>query len=259
MFQDALNKSGYTYKLNFNPLEKQNTNKKKRSRKRDALWFNPPYNQAVKTNIGKEFLKLVDKCFPKTHPLAKIINRQTVKIGYSTTHNMQRIISGKKAKILRPNKPLEKSCNCREKSSCPLKEKCKGKKVIYKVTLEQEDGTTKTYIGSTSTSFKKRHAVHLHSFDHPEKTNIQTSLSNYIHELENRNTEFNLSWKILDRGMPFNPISEICDLCLKEKFHILKESNPNQLNSRNEIFSNCRHKHSLLLIPRDRKKKRMPG
>ena len=116
------------------------------------------------------------------------------------------------------------------------------------------------YLSYTNiTSFKKRHAVHLHSFIYPEKTNIQTSLSNYIHELENRNIEFNLSWKILDRGMPFNPISETCDLCLKEKFHILKEMNPNQLNSRNEIFSNCKHKHSVLLIPRDRKKKRKPG
>ena len=204
-------------------------------------------------------MKLVDKCFPKNHPLAKIINRQTVKIGYSTTHNMQRIISGKNSKILRPNKPLEKPCNCRDRSSCPLEGKCQEKNVIYKATLEQKDGLSKTYIGNTSTSFKKRHAVHLHSFIYPEKTNIQTSLSNYIHEIENQNIEFNLSWKILDRGMPFNPISETCDLCLKEKFHILKEMNPNQLNSRNEIFSNCKHKHSVLLIPRDRKKKRKPG
>ena len=42
---------------------------------------------------------LVNKCFPKTHPLDKIINRQTVKIGYSTTHNKEKNYFWKKCKI----------------------------------------------------------------------------------------------------------------------------------------------------------------
>ena len=43
-------------------------------------WFNPPFNSTVRTNIGAEFLKLIDKCFPPGHPLKKIINRNTVAI-----------------------------------------------------------------------------------------------------------------------------------------------------------------------------------
>ena len=45
------------------------------------------------------------------------------------------------------------------------------------------------------------------------------------------------------------------DLCIKEKFHILFSPESATINSRDEVYSACRHKHSLLLIPRERKKK----
>ena len=35
----------------------------------DITWYNPPWNCNVKTNLGKKFLHIVDKCFPKNHPL----------------------------------------------------------------------------------------------------------------------------------------------------------------------------------------------
>ena len=64
--EDALSKSGFktelTYKDSIAP-----TTKKVISRKRKIIWFNPPYNQNVSTNIAKMFLKLVDKHFPNTH------------------------------------------------------------------------------------------------------------------------------------------------------------------------------------------------
>ena len=64
LYQDALNKAGYEYKLKFNP-EDATTKKTSRRRKRHILWFNPPYSTSVKTNVGAMFLKLVDKHFPK--------------------------------------------------------------------------------------------------------------------------------------------------------------------------------------------------
>ena len=64
--EDALSKSGFitelTYKDSIAP-----TTKKEISTKRKIIWFNPPYNQNVSTNIAKIFLKLVDKHFPHTH------------------------------------------------------------------------------------------------------------------------------------------------------------------------------------------------
>ena len=36
-------------------------------RRRKIIWFNPPYNRNVKTNIGKSFLKLLKKHFTRDH------------------------------------------------------------------------------------------------------------------------------------------------------------------------------------------------
>ena len=66
-FQDALKESGYDYNIEF---KEKNNQKKKISRSRQVLWFNPPYSCHVKTDLGRKFLKLIDKVFKKTHPLS---------------------------------------------------------------------------------------------------------------------------------------------------------------------------------------------
>ena len=89
IYQDALNKAGYEYKLKFNPVNA--TNKKtSRRRKRNILWFNPPYSTSVKTNVGAIFVNLVDKHFPKSKHLSKIINRKNTKVSYRTTSNIKK-------------------------------------------------------------------------------------------------------------------------------------------------------------------------
>ena len=64
LFQEAINKSGYEFQLKFDPKATEKKHKN-RNRKHDVLWFNPPYNSTVSTNIGKEFLKLIAVA-PKT-------------------------------------------------------------------------------------------------------------------------------------------------------------------------------------------------
>jgi len=49
MYQAALEKSGYAYKLWFNP--KNNREKPRRTRKRNITWYNPPFDTRVKTNL----------------------------------------------------------------------------------------------------------------------------------------------------------------------------------------------------------------
>ena len=75
LYQEALDKAGYDYKLQFNP-EIATPKKNSRCRKRNVLWFNPPWSSSVKTNVGATFLKLIDKHFPKDNPLSKIFNRK---------------------------------------------------------------------------------------------------------------------------------------------------------------------------------------
>ena len=67
-YQKALEESGYDYKFTYNTTTKQTT-RSKWNRKRNIIWYNPPWNSNVKTNLGKKFLSIVDKCFPKNHPL----------------------------------------------------------------------------------------------------------------------------------------------------------------------------------------------
>ena len=66
--------------------------KNSRNRSRNIIWFNPLFSQNVKTNIGKLFLKLVKKHFPKHHRLHKLFNPNTVKLSYSCMSNMSSFI-----------------------------------------------------------------------------------------------------------------------------------------------------------------------
>ena len=104
-YQEAINKSGYNYTLKFDPTASEPKKKKNNRQKRHVLWYNPQYNCTVTTNIGKEFLRLIDECFPPSHPLHIVFNRKNVKIGYSTTPNVAQIIFAKKSKILKPPEP----------------------------------------------------------------------------------------------------------------------------------------------------------
>ena len=70
VYKDALNKS-------------KNDKNDNKQRKRKIIWYNPPYSANIKTNIGKTFLNLMKKHFPKTNKLHKIFNKNTVKISYS--------------------------------------------------------------------------------------------------------------------------------------------------------------------------------
>ena len=68
----------------------------KRSHARRITWFNPPYNQSVKTRTGQRLLRLIDRNFPVGFELHKTFNRSTVKVSYSCMPNMGTITRGKK-------------------------------------------------------------------------------------------------------------------------------------------------------------------
>ena len=58
------------YSLQFTiPAPRNNDENQKRKRKRNIIWFNPPYSKNVTTNIGKTFLQLLSKHFPKDHQM----------------------------------------------------------------------------------------------------------------------------------------------------------------------------------------------
>ena len=59
LYEDALEKSGFSHKMEFKEYQKA-----PKKRKRNVIWFNPPYSKNVTTNIGKVFLKMINKHFP---------------------------------------------------------------------------------------------------------------------------------------------------------------------------------------------------
>ena len=260
LYQEAINKSGHNFQLKFDPKASEKKKRNRNRKKGDVLWFNPPYNSTVSTNIGKEFLKLIDECFPKGHKLRKAFNRHTVKISYSCTPNMQSIISAKNSKILREKEPEIKQCSCPrdKKSECPLGNKCLASEIVYQATIEAENQETQNYIGQTSTDFKHRLATHTFSFNNEEIN--QTALSQYIWQLKHMGKTPKISWKIVDRGRKFSPVNGVCNLCICEAYYINFHPEMAKLNTKNEIFSSCRHKKPALLIkPKRGRKKKPPG
>ena len=77
-YQDALNKCEYSYNLKYDPdntVYSKNVNSNSRNRKRNIIWFNPPFSKNVSTNIGKFFFNLLTKHFPKKHKYYKLFNK----------------------------------------------------------------------------------------------------------------------------------------------------------------------------------------
>ena len=178
-YQDALHKSGYNYKLKYNPQHA----KTKRTRNRNVIWFNPPYNSNVKTNIGHKFLQAIDDCFPKNNPLHKIFNRNTLKLNSSCMPNIRNIISGHNNSVVNKLTSTDAStcstkprqCNCRNKSSCPLPGKCLTSSVVYQATVVRNDTNKKeSYVGHTEGEFESRYLI----------------------------SEFDIKWQTLKRAKP---------------------------------------------------------
>ena len=86
LYNKALAEGGFEHKIAFQ--KQQNTStvaNNTKNRKRNIIWFNPPFSLNVSTNIGKKFFSLLGKHFSKTHQLHKLFNRNNVKVSYFTT------------------------------------------------------------------------------------------------------------------------------------------------------------------------------
>ena len=271
LYQDALKRSKFNHDLKFEEEVVNEGQRNKRRRKRQIIWWNPPFSMNVKTNIGARFLALIDKCFPKDGPLGKAFNRSNLKLSYATCPNMKQLISAHNRKLLaniKPPIPVEdppeaKTCNCNrrtmeENGGCPLQGKCLITNVVYQAEVVETkvDGQEEVekYVGCT-TDFKTRWRHHRKSFNNGDYKH-ETVLSTHIWDCKTRGSTYSVSWKILDRGQPFNPVTKICKLCVRERFYILRKPHLATLNHRQEIGTFCPHVRNSLL--RNVKKVKVP-
>ena len=108
-YEEALRKSGYDYKLNYN-LQPP---KRAKNRSRNITWYNPPFNSNVSRNVGQKFL------LSPHHTLHKILNKNTLKISYSSIPNVSSIITAHNKRLLKNEtySPTTATCNCRKSVS----------------------------------------------------------------------------------------------------------------------------------------------
>ena len=152
IYQEELKKSGYDYKLKY----QQNTSTANSTEKK-IIWFNPPYSMNIAANVGRYFLNLINKHFPPHHKFSKIFNRNNMKISYSCMPNMKSRISTSNKKVTKAKRSAQaRTCNCTNKSKCPLNNKYLSNNVLYRanITSTTENYRNKIYYGISETKFK---------------------------------------------------------------------------------------------------------
>ncbi len=141
----------------------------------------------------------------------------------------------------------ERSCNCRNQDTCPLKGQCQVPSVVYQADVTSSTGKKYSYIGLTENQFKKRWYGHSQSFNN-SKYRLSTELSKLTWELKESGIEYKIDWKIITRSNTYSAGARYCNLCLTEKLHILKNfKNPTSINKRSELISKCRHARKFLI------------
>ena len=194
VYQKALIESCFDYELYFDE-DLKNNNPKKNKRKRKVVWYNPPFCRSVKTNLGKEFLRIVSESFPPSHKLHKIFNRNSLKLSYSCLPNIgNKILANTLQKYrvpIDPNLTTKECVGHRRSKECPIEnKKCNLQNNIYNAQIVTEDKTY-NYIGMSAQPLRLRVATHLQSF---KSENNQTELSGKIKELEKNGTQFEVKF-----------------------------------------------------------------
>ena len=138
--------------------------------------------------------------------------------------------------------------HCRIKEACPVNQKCQTSSLIYQATVTRHDNNKEeSYIGLTDNTFKTRYNGHTSSFRNEQYRNA-TTLSNYIWTLKDKNINYSLKWKIIDRERAYQPSGKNCGLCDLEKFYIISRPELASLNQRNELATSCRGLLGTLLL-----------
>ena len=244
MYEEALENSGFDNKLQYEP-ERTTQN---RTRRRQVIWFNPPFSANVKTNLARQTLRLVDKHFPRHHRYYKLFNRKSVKVSYCCMDSMARIIQSHNARVLNPPAATpDNNCNCRNSANCPLNGNCLTSCIVYKASVSAPNHPTKDYFGLTEGTFKTRFTAHKCSF-RVEAHKHETELSKYIWALRDEGVDDpSVTWSIARRASPYRCGTRRCDVCLSEKLVIALSDPSSTLNSRAEIISTCRHRRKFRL------------
>ena len=146
-YEEALRASGFNDRLSYDSSTSMPRNRNK-NRKRNIIWYTPPFNKSVQTNIGKSFLSLIQKHFPTNSKFHNVFNKNDLKVSCSGTQNMESITSKhNKTGINTDSDNAQSTCNCRKREQCPLGNNYFAYSVIYKASITtSENNNGKNYI-----------------------------------------------------------------------------------------------------------------
>ena len=157
-----------------------------------------------------------------------------------------------------PPQQEQTHCNCTRKiGPCPLEGDCrKEKSCIYTCKVTRQDTMeSETYTGLTAGTFKGRYYGHNRSFNIREAK--QTTLSRHCWNLKDKKIPFDRKWTILTHAKPYNPVTKVCRLCMKEVFYTQRQLHSTKrmkfLDGVNTVsighFQNPEEKNPLSIIP----------
>ena len=102
------------------------------------------------------------------------------------------------------------------------------------------------YMGLADNTFQTRCNTHTSSFRNDNKR-YATTLSKYIWSLRDKGIQYSIKWRSVSKCSAYSPSSNVCKLCLREKYFIIYKARICVFNSRNELPSECKHWKCYLL------------
>ena len=139
--------------------------------------------------------------------------------------NIYNIVKQHNATIFETSATPKRLCNYRNKDTCPLDGCCLNQCFIYKAESHVDNGH-KIYYGAVESA---------------------TELSKYIWKLKDLEKTFVLKWSIAAYASPYRCSTRCCDLCITEKYIIVRADQKCLLNKLTEFFPKCRHRNRFFL------------
>ena len=158
-----------------------------------------------------------------------------MKVSYCCMPNVASHIASHNRKILEESRSNgnqnPRTCDCQKLNDCPLDGNCMQAAVIYKADITPERDEEQYYVGLSEPPFKNRWSDHCTSFRY-ERYRNKSKISGFVWNLKDKGQNCNIKWSILRRSSPYRAGCKRCNLCLWEKFHILKGNKEKMINKR---------------------------
>ena len=139
----------------------------------------------------------------------------------------------------------QKPCNCGCKESCPINGNCQAQNVVYKATVAILENH-RIYYGTSKDEFKLRLNNHNQSFKNWKSIN-KTELLKYIWQLNDNHIAFSLQWEMAAYTTTHECGTCRCNLCLTEKYFIIRENPLILSNKHTELISEFCHINKFTL------------